>query len=455
MLRSSLIGVGAFALAQCAGLACGAGVETPVTLSASVGQVQHRAHIYFNVATGERVVTLLGDGETQGADVGGSQRIWATPIRTPCESFGYTTEYFFGVDNPTPDTSLATNVTLLDYGDIATDTVVDCFQVNWVAAHPDTDADSDSVGDGVEELAGEWLVWDADNGRAVNQSTRLPVVNVLFFNLPGNIAEPGFLSEYTMDVDLVAGFTGTDLSFEIGDSDGDCQTAAFCNSSVDTNSDGIPDGVPIAAADRDFDSILDSDLDGDGLFDWSWTVRFYQPGIGNDFDSDGDTGVAAPSISDTIGVFFGYPEGMAIDHGDGTWSWDIDSNADAAGTGEEDRFAFYDPPIYDGMGNEFILYNGGYWFGGFACSGGLISTGGTGYTPGAMFQFELYGPSQVSCLRCCGQSPADLNGDDQLNFFDVTLFLQDYAAGGDYNGDGATNFYDVSQYLVDYHFGCP
>ncbi|MCA9276861.1 MAG: hypothetical protein KDA29_12620 [Phycisphaerales bacterium] len=446
-MRSSMVFVGAFALAQGAGLACGAGAETPVTLSPSVGQVQHRAHIYFNVATGERVVTQLGDGETQGADTGNSEPIWATLVQNACASEGYTTEFFFGFDNPGPS-SLSTNITVLDYGDIALDSVVDCFQVNWVVAHPDTDTDLDSVGDGVEELAGQWVLWEPDNGRAANNCSRLPLVNVLFFNLPGNIAASGFLSGYTLDVDLVAGFTGTDLSFEIGDSDGDCQTAAFCNNDVDTNSDGIGDGVSVANADRDFDSLPDSDIDGDGLFDWSWTVRFYQPGIGNDFDSDGDTGVAPPSSSDTIGISFGFPEGSAIDNGDGTWAWNIDSSADPAGTGEEDRFAIY-TTLDDGGGNELIIYNGGYWFGGFACTGGLISTGGAGYSPPAMFQFVLYGPNPYICC------PSDYNCDGAVNFFDVSAFLADWQNGEDYNGDGQTNFFDVSAFLTDFNAGCP
>ena len=440
----------ALTLAMAAGIASTAAASnTPTTLGPTQGNVQQIGHIYYNVASGERIVTVLGDGQTAPADTGSSVAIWSAQVQNACAAFGYTTSYFFGVDNPTPSSSLATNITFMDYGDIAKDTVVDCFQVNWVVNHADTDTDLDSIGDGVEELAGQWIIWDADNGRALNQSTRLPLVNVLFFNLPGNIAAPGFLSGYTLDVDLVAGFTGTDLSFEIGDSDGDCQTAAFCNSSVDTNSDGIPDGVSIANADRDFDSLPDSDLDGDGLFDWSWTVRFYQPGTGNDFDSDGDTGVAATSSSDTIGVSFGFPEGSAVDNGDGTFTYNIDTAVDAAGTGEEDRFALYNPPIDDGMGGELILYNGGYWFGGFACTGGLISTGGAGYNPAAMFQFSLYGPGVDN------PCPADLNGDGMLNFFDVSLFLQGYNTGADYNGDGSTNFFDVSAFLTDYNAGCP
>jgi len=441
----------ALTIAMAAGIASTAAASnTPTTLGPTQAQVNKAGHIYYNVASGERIVTIFADGQTAPADTGEGGPIWASLVGNPCEAFAYTTSYFFGVDDASGTTSLATNVTFMDYGDIAKDTVVDCIQINWVVAHPDVDLDSDGTVDGVEELAGNWMVWDADNGRAINNSTRIPVLDFTFFNLPGNTPEnqgAGALTGWTADVDLVAFGTATDLSFELGDSDGDCQGAAFCNNDVDTNSDGIGDGVSISNADRDFDGLMDSDLDGDGLFDWSWTVRFLQPGMGNDFDSDSDTGSLPGSASDTIGVSFGAPEGSAVDNGDGTFTWNIDTTADAAGTGAEDRFALYNPPTSGGE----ITYNGGYWFGGFACTGGLISEGGLGYTPPAMFQFVLYGPSGSSSNPC----PADLNGDGILNFFDVSAFLTDFNGGGDYNGDGNTNFFDVSAFLTDYNAGCP
>lgn len=442
----------ALTIAMAAGIASTAAASnTPATLNADHGTVVKAAHIYYNVANGERVVTILN---TAGADTGNPESgpIWASNVESACAAQGYDTAWFFGVSNPADTTMgnmldpLSYDITNMDYGDIEANKVVDCMQVDWVTAHADVDSDSDSVGDGVEELAGQWMVWDADNGRELNRSTRLPLVDVLFFNLPGNIFGAGSLTGYTLDIDLAAFGTATDLSFEIGDTDGDCQSAAFCNSSVDYDSDSVPDG-PIGLGDRDFDGNPDSDLDGDGLADWSWTVRFFQPGFGNDFDSDSDTGSAAPTASDTIGVSFGFPEGSAVDNGDGSWSYNIDTSAEAPGTGAEDRFAQYNPPNSTGD----ITYEGGYFFGGIACTGGLLDEGGSGYAPAAMFQFVLYGPDGNSTPEC----PADLNGDGELNFFDVSLFVQDYQAGGDYNGDGSTSFFDVSQFIQDYNAGCP
>jgi len=55
------------------------------------------------------------------------------------------------------------------------------------------------------------------------------------------------------------------------------------------------------------------------------------------------------------------------------------------------------------------------------------------------------GTSSITC-------PADLTGDGELNFFDVSAFLVDQP---DYNGDGSFNFFDVAAFLADYLEGCP
>lgn len=440
----------ALTIAMAAGIASTAAASnTPTTLGPTQANINKAGHIYYNAVSGERIVTMFADGQTAPADTGASAPIWSSLVENTCEAFGYTTAYFFGVDDASGTGSLDTMVTFSDYGDIAVDTVVDCIQINWTTSHPDAwvdDMDTSLGVVGIEELAGQWMVWDADNGRAINRSTRTPILDILLFNLPGNTptnAGQGFLTGWTADIDLVAFGTATDLSFELGDSDGDCQTAAFCNSSVLDSADGT--FKPIAQCDNNFDGLPDSDLDGDGLFDWSWTVRFYQPGAGNDFDSDSDTGSLAGSSSDTIGVGFASPTGSAVDNGDGTFTWNIDTSVADAGNGSEDRFVLYNPPTTTGD----ITYNGGYWFGGFACTGGLISTGGAGYTPPAQFQFVLYGPDVIIC-------EADINGDGALNFFDVSAFLTNYNNGSlDYNGDGNINFFDVSAFLTDYNAGCP
>lgn len=55
-------------------------------------------------------------------------------------------------------------------------------------------------------------------------------------------------------------------------------------------------------------------------------------------------------------------------------------------------------------------------------------------------------------------SIADFTGDGQLNFFDISAFLDAFQARearADINNDGAFNFFDVSAYLNAYNAGCP
>ena len=403
----------------------------PVTLEPNRAPINQAAHIYYNAVTGERVVTLLA--EQRDALTQENVPVWAATVSNPCEAFGYGSDFFFVVDEGS-DYLPGVDVSLLDYGDTYLDSVVDCIQINWTVSYPDQDLDGDGAMDGVEELAGKWTIWELDNGREAQSCIRTPIMEIMLFNLPGNTPEnsgTGAFAEYTMDIDLVAYGSATDLSFELGDSDSNCQSAAFCNHNI-------------ANGDRNFDGLPDSDLDGDGLFDWSWSVRFYAPESGFDFDSDSDTGTLPGISSDSIGVSFGAPAGAAVDNGDGTFTWNIDTSITGAGYGAEDRFALYDANT--------DTYEGGYWFGGFACTGGLQSTGGTGYTPPAMFQFVLYGPRDPDEPNDC---LADCNHDGILDFFDITCFITHYQNGGDYNSDGSTNFFDVSAYIMDFDQGCP
>lgn len=57
-----------------------------------------------------------------------------------------------------------------------------------------------------------------------------------------------------------------------------------------------------------------------------------------------------------------------------------------------------------------------------------------------------------------GDCIADMDGDPQLNFFDISVFLSAYAnmnLNADFNGDGQFNFFDVSAFLAAFAAGCP
>jgi len=430
--------VSSLVLVMSAGAAFGAVDEEPVALVPSSGHVVQAAHIYYNMATGERVVTNLHDATSPANDLSGDS-IWASLVRNQCADEGFTTEYFFGVDNNSLCSTMSSDITCLDFGDIALDTVVDMVHISWVSAHHDVDLDSDGVGDGVVGLGGEWIYWDADNGRESNVSTRLPLVSLQFIDLPGNLNGEGMLTSYTADIDL-AGSLSSSMTFEIGDSDGDLQGAAFGHSAVeDPNNPGT--FAPIATLDRDFDGNPDSDIDGDGLFDWAWSVRFAQPGT-RDLDGDGEIDGDIADSMHTIGINFGAGEGAAIDNGDGTWTWDLNTSDFDAANGQEDAFALFRSPNTDGE----ILHAGFFWFGGLAC------IDENGYTPSASFEHQLFGPGGSVC--CC----ADFNHDGSLNFFDISAFLGAFSAGdlgADFNFDGTLNFLDISAFLAQFAAGCP
>jgi hypothetical protein len=101
--------------------------------------------------------------------------------------------------------------------------------------------------------------------------------------------------------------------------------------------------------------------------------------------------------------------------------------------------------------------------------GEVISLPGFGSTSVAVSDLNMDGGSDLLSvsgsdrqLRAYYGSPssctADLNGDGELNFFDVSAFLVAFNAGDlsvDFNGDGMLNFFDVSAFLTEYNAGCP
>jgi cytochrome c peroxidase len=59
---------------------------------------------------------------------------------------------------------------------------------------------------------------------------------------------------------------------------------------------------------------------------------------------------------------------------------------------------------------------------------------------------------------CTPGCQADLNGDGDLNFFDVSAFLAAYSdedSTADFDGNGEFNFFDVSDFLNVFSLGCP
>lgn len=94
-----------------------------------------------------------------------------------------------------------------------------------------------------------------------------------------------------------------------------------------------------------------------------------------------------------------------------------------------------------------------------------------GFTPNNQFRIrfiaeDIGGGSIVECgidavslqVVDCEVCPADLTGDGNLDFFDVSSFLTLYNAqdpAADFNGDGNFDFFDVSAFLGAFNAGCP
>ena len=71
---------------------------------------------------------------------------------------------------------------------------------------------------------------------------------------------------------------------------------------------------------------------------------------------------------------------------------------------------------------------------------------------------DVYVLRPFSDPACPCDSPANINCDGQLNFFDVSAFIQLYNAQdpiADFNDDGLFNFFDVSAFIGIFNQGCP
>jgi len=406
-------------------LADGPAAVTPGVVMGGTAPHEHVAHIYFNIATGERVATLIGDARP--ADTGASDAVWISDNTLPCAAFGQAAGTLAILDNPFPDapvcsaTSCTAPISFLDWGDIAFDTKVDCVGLMWATRYQDTDDDGDGIGDGVRGLAARWSWHDADNGFDTRE--RIPLAGLMLTDLPAVVGDTGAdtIPMYTATVDLEA-FGDADASFEIGDTDSRSDAGAF---------------NPGAGV----------DLDADGLSDFSYSLVYIRPGS-RDFDGDGlYDGVYQGWLQ--TGWLSAVPEGAAFQAADGTWGIDFDTPQ-----GAEDAWDVF---LLDRQ-TDLLWFAGTQFFGGFSCD--ADADGVTGDTvPFGQFYMNLYGESPgPACAVDLFPAP---DGDGVLNFFDVNRFIglflgQDPAADlFPDGGDGRFNTFDISTFLTQFVAGCP
>lgn len=123
-------------------------------------------------------------------------------------------------------------------------------------------------------------------------------------------------------------------------------------------------------------------------------------------------------------------------------------DCDASGSGEGQAFlgSFVTEP--DASGNATFTET----VPGVAPEGWVVTATATNLAERTTSEFSV-------CVTAAGSGcPADFNGDGNLDFFDVSTFLNafgDQDPAADFNGDGNYDFFDVSAFLNAYNAGCP
>ena len=139
----------------------------------------------------------------------------------------------------------------------------------------------------------------------------------------------------------------------------------------------------------------------------------------------------------------------------------IDCGSDAVGAA-----CLPDGSCMEGLTEAQTIDMGGFWNGpGSECAD--VQCLGACYIPSTQecLQFDKAtcdlvgglwaGPGTTDCVDPC---PADINGDGNLDFFDVSAFLTAYQQTNplaDFDGDGDYDFFDISAFLTAFSEGCP
>ena len=366
--------------------------------SEHMAQGRDAGHIYVNIATGERILTH--DRPTPRLrGLGGPEPVWMADNDIPCVACGLNNRLLTVVDDPArpvtdPLFEVRTGGMFLDWGDIAFDTVVDAVGLSYATEHADTDSDGDGFPDGVEGFGATWSWFDQDDGFGDNCDGQFHLTSITLFDLPGDDAPgDGRMAYYTLTVDLVGGFSQLE-TFELGDTDLSDGAAHVWHGSGD-------------------------DRDGDGLHDFSHSIRFHQPGT-VDFDGDGMLDGNA-GLSARTAIMMVAPDGPIVPRPNQPGVFTVDPVAPSpAAQGLEDAYDIYVSST--GLQAEGMI--GTFWHQGFTCDrdgSGVPGDQPDDYRPFASFYQQLYSPGTGT------PCPADLfpppAGDGQLNFFDLSYYI--------------------------------
>jgi hypothetical protein len=201
----------------------------PLALADGPIEAPMAGHVYVNVRTGERVVTIGQDAPTGTRST--SLGHFVNEVTEPRLAF-------YSVQNQSTASEYREAA---DWGDVAFDTRIDLVKFAYGTGIP---ADASLV---VPGLGLDLWLFDCDNGST--QSSAIPLALVSIADLQGHSASSGTsIWYYSIDLD------GSGLEFEIGDTDGSYT--------------GVT-GVPSTGCDLD-------DLDGSPLADFGWSYLFRQ-----------------------------------------------------------------------------------------------------------------------------------------------------------------------------------
>ncbi len=257
-----------------------------------------------------------------------------------------------------------------------------------------------------------WMDWgDIQENSVIDSMTFLYVTSVLDSEEPPGLPNFGYDISFFDGVDMAQIENGLEpyLVYFIRDIPGSQSGTSAWLITIDVSGGGEfeigdIDGIDDSGNGNNSGG-LGADVDGDGLADFAYGYKFKHP-------SDLENGFSGGALA----------------------------GPDPRATGDVDLAALF-------LNGNWGIFDQFFNYGGHDCSLGC----GFGWVPWASMWAGFYGRDNTCC-------PADLQCDGVLDFFDVQLYLQWFAAQdprADMNQDGVLDFFDVQIYLGLFSAGCP
>lgn len=354
-------------VAGCGAVASASDVQTGLKSLKSY----HAGHIYYNVATGERIVI---NNVQQVRDL---TPVWIADNDDPCGTGGT-----IGVVSDAADASV--DDVHISWGDIPTGSVIDCVTFDFGATIEDVDltgpdGNPDGIGDGVAGYNLLTVFTSETNG--FGETTKQFLSAFTLTDLPANTPDvpDGLLAVYEITLDLANDFV-----------DGDGNTVDLTLT---------------------FDG---PDLDGDGLTDFGYAHQFEQPSVGGAIAGRGQvapTGNALPDaqgLEDAVDIYDSLVDDLE----------ELNNTGNYLGTFFFGGFDCVTGTPFSQM--EMQLFGGG--------GGGPTPCNDADFVE-PFGELDFFDVQTFLGLFAANDQLADLVDDDIFDFFDVQAFLAAFGAG--------------------------